>query len=177
MGYVGKWFIYVVIVILLVGCQFFVLLLVVEQLLKEQLVRQIVYEQVSQNLLVMVEGLLELVLKNVFDLFSEVLVSGQFVFLFGLEKYDIEVDGVVVRVFFVGLMVDMLYSVVIYFEVSGEILFSLKQVSMEQVMELFGDFYGYDISCKSNVYCILLVGMCIEIFVVNYLFMICDGFI
>ena len=46
---------------------------------------------------------------------------------------------------------------------------------MEQVMELLGDLYGYDISRKSNVYRILPAGMRTETFAVNYLLMTRDG--
>ena len=102
-------------------------------------------------------------------------VSGQPASLFGPEKYDIEADGVAVRAFFAGLMADTPYSVAIHPEVSGEISLSLKQVSMEQVMELLGDLYGYDISRKSNVYRILPAGMRTETFAVNYLLMTRDG--
>ncbi len=175
MGHVGKRFIYVAIVTLLVGCQSSAPPSVVEQSLKEQLARQIAHEQASQNSPATAEGSLESVPKNVSDLLSEVPVSGQPASLFGPEKYDIEADGVAVRAFFAGLMADTPYSVAIHPEVSGEISLSLKQVSMEQVMELLGDLYGYDISRKSNVYRILPAGMRTETFAVNYLLMTRDG--
>ena len=171
MGHVGKRFIYVAIVTLLVGCQSSAPPSVVEQSLKEQLARQIAHEQASQNSPATADGSLESVPKNVSDLLSEVPVSGQPASLFGPEKYDIEADGVAVRAFFAGLMADTPYSVAIHPEVSGEISLSLKQVSMEQVMELLGDLYGYDISRKSNVYRILPAGMRTETFAVNYLLM------
>ena len=93
MGHVGKRFIYVAIVTLLVGCQSSAPPSVVEQSLKEQLARQIAHEQASQNSPATAEGSLESVPKNVSDLLSEVPVSGQPASLFGPEKYDIEADG------------------------------------------------------------------------------------
>lgn len=175
MGYAGKRLIYVAIVTLLVGCQSSAPPSVVEQSLKEQLEKQIAHEQAKQNSKATTPGSLESVPKNVTDLLSEVPAGGQPASLFGPEKYDIEADGVAVRAFFAGLMADTPYSVAIHPEVEGEISLSLKQVSMEQVMELLGDLYGYDISRKSNVYRILPAGMRTETFAVNYLLMTRDG--
>jgi len=46
---------------------------------------------------------------------------------------------------------------------------------MEQVMELLGDLYGFDISRKSNVFRVLPAGMRTETLAVNYLLMKRDG--
>ncbi|GGF82855.1 pilus (MSHA type) biogenesis protein MshL [Alteromonas lipolytica] len=161
--------------IALTGCQSTPESSVVEQSLKEQLAQQIAHEQAAQAKQQAEPGALTEVPDSVTDLLGDVNTSAERPSLFGPEKYDIEADGVSVKAFFTGLVADTPYSVAIHPEVSGDISLSLKQVTMEQVMELLGDLYGYDISRKSNVFRVLPAGMRTETLAVNYLLMKRDG--
>ncbi|MFT4993414.1 MAG: MSHA biogenesis protein MshL [Paraglaciecola sp.] len=95
--------------------------------------------------------------------------------LFGENKYDINAQQVDALSFFSGIVQDTPFSVAIHPEVSGVISLNLKQVDLNQVFELVGELYGYDIQRKHNIYRIYPAGMRTETFSVNYLLMQRDG--
>lgn len=95
--------------------------------------------------------------------------------LFGAEKYDINAQSVDAAAFFAGLVTDTPFSVAIHPEVTGAISMNLKQVSLDQVFELVGDLYGYDIARQGTIYRVRPAGMRTETFNINYLLMQRDG--
>ncbi|MBT0586868.1 pilus (MSHA type) biogenesis protein MshL [Alteromonas oceanisediminis] len=95
--------------------------------------------------------------------------------LFGAEKYDINAQGVDAKAFFAGLVDDTPYSVAIHPEVSGDISLNLKQVSLEDVVDLVSELYGFDVTRRGNVYRVRPAGMRTETFNINYLLMQRDG--
>jgi len=95
--------------------------------------------------------------------------------LFGVSKYDINAQQVEAQSFFAGLVEDTPYSIAIHPGVEGNISLSLKQVSLEQVLGLVSDLYGYDIQKRQQVYRVFPSGMRTETFPVNYLLMKRDG--
>lgn len=95
--------------------------------------------------------------------------------LFGENKYDINAQQVDALSFFSGIVQDTPFSVAIHPDVSGVISLNLKQVDLNQVFELVGELYGYDIQRKHNIYRIYPAGMRTETFSVNYLLMQRDG--
>ncbi|MBR9793319.1 MAG: pilus (MSHA type) biogenesis protein MshL [Gammaproteobacteria bacterium] len=171
----NKRLIYIALAMALTGCQSIPEESVVEKSLKQQLAEQIAHEQAAQKKAKASPDSLQDVPDSVTNLLGDVATTGERHSLFGPEKYDIEADGVGVKAFFTGLVADTPYSVAIHPDVSGEISLSLKQVTMEQVMELLGDLYGFDISRKSNVFRVLPAGMRTETLAVNYLLMKRDG--
>lgn len=175
MGSMNKRLIYIALAMALTGCQSIPEESVVEKSLKQQLAEQIAHEQAAQKKAKASPDSLQDVPDSVTNLLGDVATTGERHSLFGPEKYDIEADGVGVKAFFTGLVADTPYSVAIHPDVSGEISLSLKQVTMEQVMELLGDLYGFDISRKSNVFRVLPAGMRTETLAVNYLLMKRDG--
>ncbi|MDM7859146.1 pilus (MSHA type) biogenesis protein MshL [Alteromonas sp. ASW11-36] len=95
--------------------------------------------------------------------------------LFGSEKYDINAQGVDASAFFAGLVTDTPYSVAMHPEVSGTISMNLKQVSLDQVFDLVGELYGFDIDRQGTIYRVRPSGMRTETFNINYLLMQRDG--
>ncbi|WP_240612794.1 pilus (MSHA type) biogenesis protein MshL [Alteromonas flava] len=95
--------------------------------------------------------------------------------LFSSEKYDINAQGVEAAAFFSGLVTDTPFSVAIHPEVSGSISLNLKQVSLEQVFDLVGELYGFDINRQGSIYRVRPAGMRTETFSINYLLMQRDG--
>ncbi len=95
--------------------------------------------------------------------------------LFGVTKYDINAQDVDAQSFFAGLVGDTPYSIAIHPEVTGTISLNLKQVSLDQVLSLVSDLYGYDIQKREQVYRVFPSGMRTETFAVNYLLMQRDG--
>lgn len=95
--------------------------------------------------------------------------------IFGAEKYDIEAQSVTATAFFAGLVSDTPYSVAIHPEVVGDVSLSLKQVTLEQVFDLVGELYGFDIARQGTIYRVRPSGMRTETFNINYLLMQRDG--
>ena len=95
--------------------------------------------------------------------------------LFGENKYDINAQQVDAVSFFSGIVQDTPFSVAVHPEVSGAISLNLKQVDLNQVFELVGEIYGYDIQRRNNIYRIYPAGMRTETFSVNYLLMQRNG--
>ncbi len=95
--------------------------------------------------------------------------------LFGSEKYDINAQAVDATAFFAGLVTDTPYSVAIHPEVSGSISMTLKQVTLDQVFDLVGELYGFDIQRQGTIYRVRPSGMRTETFSINYLLMQRDG--
>lgn len=102
-------------------------------------------------------------------------LSGNSDSLFGPQKFDVNAQNVSVRAFFSGLVHDTPYSVAIHPAVQGEVSLTLKQVTMEQIMELVSELYGYDISRSDTVYRVRPAGMRTETFPINYLLMKRNG--
>ena len=95
--------------------------------------------------------------------------------LFGSDKYDINAQSVDASAFFAVLVTDTPYSVAIHPEVSGSISMNLKQVSLDQVFDLVGELYGFDIDRQDTIYRVRPAGMRTETFNINYLLMQRDG--
>lgn len=95
--------------------------------------------------------------------------------IFGPQKYDIDAKDVDVRTFFAGLVNDTPYSVAIHPDVKGTISLTLKQVTMQQVMDLMAELYGYDVERSDTVFRVRPAGLRTETFAVNYLLMKRDG--
>lgn len=91
--------------------------------------------------------------------------------LFDSPKYDIKVENAPVAAFFSGLVKDTPYSVAVHPKVSGSISLDLKQVDIQQVMDLVSELYGFDIQRSSKVFRVFPSGMRTETFSVNYLLM------
>ena len=101
--------------------------------------------------------------------------SGAGADLFGPQKFDVNAQNVDVRSFFTGLVHDTPYSAAIHPEVTGDISLNLKQVTMEQIMSLVSELYGYDIARSDTIYRVRPATMRTETFPVNYLLMKRDG--
>lgn len=96
--------------------------------------------------------------------------------LLGTERFDISANKIPAREFFASLVEDGQFSVAIHPQVSGEITLSLKQVSLDDVLNVVRNMYGYDIQREGRIYNIYPAGMRTETFAVNYLFMKRQGY-
>lgn len=144
----------------------------VEQSLQQQLQDQIANEQSAQNTQ---PSTLDTLPPSVAAALQNNPQQTQESGLFGAEKYDINAQSVGATAFFAGLVSDTPYSVAIHPEVAGEISLSLKQVTLEQVFDLVGELYGFDIARQGTIYRVRPAGMRTETFNINYLLMQRDG--
>lgn len=84
-------------------------------------------------------------------------------------RFDIKVHRAKVRQFFMGLVADSNYNMILHPKVKGRITLDLKNVNVENVMEVVRDVYGYDFEKTKTGYSVFPNTMNTRIFSVNYL--------
>lgn len=84
-------------------------------------------------------------------------------------RFDIKVHRAKVRQFFMGLVEDSSYNMILHPKVKGRITLDLKNVSVADVMEVVRDVYGYDFEQTKTGYSVFPNTMRTRIFTMNYL--------
>lgn len=84
-------------------------------------------------------------------------------------RFDIKVHRANVRQFFMGLVEDSSYNMILHPKVKGRITLDLKNVNVADVMEVVRDVYGYDYEQTKTSYSIFPNTMRTRIFTMNYL--------
>ena len=85
------------------------------------------------------------------------------------QRFDIAVKDVPAQAFYMGLVADTSTNMVVSPEVKGNITLSLKQVTVEQVLQSVEDVYGYAFIPIRGGYEILPNALKTQIYHVNYL--------
>jgi len=85
------------------------------------------------------------------------------------SRFDIKVNRASARQFFMGLVQDTPYNMVVDPKVRGRVTLDLKNVTVAQVMDTVRDVYGYDYEYKGSMYTAYPNSMATRIFSVNYL--------
>lgn len=84
-------------------------------------------------------------------------------------RFDVNVDSVPARQFFLSLMKETPYNVVLAPGVDGKITLHLRGVTVPQVMDIVRDVYGYEYRFERGVYTILPIQPRTEIFPLEYI--------
>jgi len=84
-------------------------------------------------------------------------------------RFDIAVVDAPARSFFMGLVRDTPYNIVVAPDVSGQITLDLKQVTVPQVLEMTRELYGYEFRKLGAGYLIMAAALQTRLFYVNYL--------
>ncbi len=84
-------------------------------------------------------------------------------------RFDVSVNQVPARTFFVSLVSDAGVNVVAHPEVSGAISLELKNVTIEEVLDVTREVYGYEYKYSKGIYTIYARKLRTEIFPINYL--------
>lgn len=85
------------------------------------------------------------------------------------ERFNVDARDLQASTFFQSLVDGTPYNVVVDPEVEGTISLDLTQVTMEEVMDVVSDLYGYEISREGRIYRIRPAGMRTRVFQVDYL--------
>jgi len=84
-------------------------------------------------------------------------------------RFDIKVNRANVRQFFMGLVEDSSYNMILHPKVKGRITLDLKNVNVAEVMNVVRDVYGYDFERTKTGYSVFPNTMRTRIFAMNYL--------
>lgn len=85
------------------------------------------------------------------------------------ERFDIAVNNVPARTFFLSLIADAGVNVVAHPNVSGNISLELKDVTIDEVLKVTREVYGYEYKRENGIYTIYARELRTEIFPIDYI--------
>ena len=85
------------------------------------------------------------------------------------QRFDVNVRDLPAQAFFLSLVENTQYNVVVQPGVTGDVTLTMRDVTVPQVMEHVRDAFGYDYTRNGNVYTVYSETMQSRVFRVNYL--------
>jgi MSHA biogenesis protein MshL len=86
-----------------------------------------------------------------------------------LKRFRVQADGVEARTFFASIISGTEYSAVIHPNVTGQITVNLSDVTLDEVLDVTRDMYGYDVIKNGKIIQVYPAGMRTETLPVDYL--------
>lgn len=85
------------------------------------------------------------------------------------KRFDVSVHNVPAQAFFLGLVADVGVNVVTHPEVEGAVTLELSNVTVDEVLDVVRDIYGYEYRMRDGIYMIYPRKIRTEVFPINYL--------
>ncbi len=85
------------------------------------------------------------------------------------ERFDVSVSNVPAREFFLGLVNGTGVNLVVHPELTGSVTLNLKNVTIDDVLRVTRDIYGYEFKKDRGIYTVYANQMRTEVFQINYL--------
>lgn len=85
------------------------------------------------------------------------------------NRFDIAVNNIDARLFFMNLMSGSEENIVVHPDVTGQITLNLKQVTVKDVLKVVRDIYGYDYKYANAIYTVYSKALRTKIFPINYI--------
>ncbi len=85
------------------------------------------------------------------------------------ERFDISVEAMPAKDFFIGLVKDTAYNMAVHPDVTGEVSLELKNVTVDEVMKIVRDVYGFDYVKSGQLYRVLATDVRTQMFKIDYL--------
>lgn len=85
------------------------------------------------------------------------------------QRFNVSVNNIPARTFFLSLVSDSGVNVIAHPEVSGSISLELKNVTVDEVLNVTREVYGYEYKYQNGIYTIFPRKLRTEIFPINYL--------
>lgn len=85
------------------------------------------------------------------------------------DRFDVSVRNVPAQAFFLGLVNGTGVNLVVHPEVNGNITLELKNVTVDDVLRVTRDIYGYEFRRERGIYTIYANALRTEVFQINYL--------
>ncbi len=85
------------------------------------------------------------------------------------DRFDVSVRNVPAKAFFLGLVNGTGINLVVHPEVDGSITLDLKNVTVDEVLRVTRDIYGYEFQRNGNIYSVYANALRTEVFQINYL--------
>jgi MSHA biogenesis protein MshL len=85
------------------------------------------------------------------------------------RRFDVSVNNIPAKAFFLSLVSEAGVNVVTHPDVTGNISLNLRNVTVEETLSVVRDMYGYEYKVKDNIYSIFPRKLRTEIFSINYI--------
>jgi MSHA biogenesis protein MshL len=86
------------------------------------------------------------------------------------KRLQIAASGVAAEQFFAAIVEDSPYSIAVHPDVSGAITLNLKDVTLDEALEVIGSLYGYDIRRQGRIIQVYPAGIRTETIPLDYLY-------